>query len=58
MAAMMAQELEAKQGFTYQVEDNVAVLTFDQPGESVNTLSPARARCSRRCSPERRRTPR
>jgi len=40
MAAMKAQELEAKQGFTYQVEDNVAVLTFDLPGESVNTLSP------------------
>jgi 3-hydroxyacyl-CoA dehydrogenase/enoyl-CoA hydratase/3-hydroxybutyryl-CoA epimerase len=40
MAAMMAQELEAKQGFTYQVEDGVAVLTFDLPGESVNTLSP------------------
>ncbi len=40
MAAMKAQELEAKQGFTYQVEDNVAVLVFDLPGESVNTLSP------------------
>jgi 3-hydroxyacyl-CoA dehydrogenase/enoyl-CoA hydratase/3-hydroxybutyryl-CoA epimerase len=40
MAAMMAQELEAKQGFTYQVEDGVAVLTFDMPGEPVNTLSP------------------
>ncbi len=40
MAAMKAQELEAKQGFTYQVEDNVAVLAFDLPGESVNTLSP------------------
>ena len=40
MAAMKAQELEAKQGFTYQVEDNVALLVFDLPGESVNTLSP------------------
>jgi 3-hydroxyacyl-CoA dehydrogenase/enoyl-CoA hydratase/3-hydroxybutyryl-CoA epimerase len=40
MAAMKAQELEAKQGFSYQVEDNVAVLVFDQPGESVNTISP------------------
>jgi 3-hydroxyacyl-CoA dehydrogenase/enoyl-CoA hydratase/3-hydroxybutyryl-CoA epimerase len=40
MAAMKVQELEAKQGFTYQVEDSVAVLTFDLPGESVNTLSP------------------
>src|SRR5688572_17260439 len=40
MAAMKAQELEAKQGFTYQVEDGVAVLTIDLPGESVNTLSP------------------
>jgi len=40
MAAMKAQELEAKQGFTYQVEDTVAVLVFDLPGESVNTLSP------------------
>jgi 3-hydroxyacyl-CoA dehydrogenase/enoyl-CoA hydratase/3-hydroxybutyryl-CoA epimerase len=40
MAAMKAQELEAKQGFTYQVEDNVAILVFDQPGEPVNTLSP------------------
>jgi 3-hydroxyacyl-CoA dehydrogenase / enoyl-CoA hydratase / 3-hydroxybutyryl-CoA epimerase len=40
MAAMKAQELEAKQGFTYQVEDGVAVLTLDLPGEPVNTLSP------------------
>jgi 3-hydroxyacyl-CoA dehydrogenase/enoyl-CoA hydratase/3-hydroxybutyryl-CoA epimerase len=36
----MAQELEAKQGFTYHVEDGVALLVFDLPGESVNTLSP------------------
>jgi 3-hydroxyacyl-CoA dehydrogenase/enoyl-CoA hydratase/3-hydroxybutyryl-CoA epimerase len=40
MAAMIAQELEAKQGFTYHVEDGVALLVFDLPGESVNTLSP------------------
>jgi 3-hydroxyacyl-CoA dehydrogenase/enoyl-CoA hydratase/3-hydroxybutyryl-CoA epimerase len=40
MAAMKAQELEAKQGFSYQVEDGVAVLTLDVPGEPVNTLSP------------------
>ncbi|HYO73602.1 MAG TPA: enoyl-CoA hydratase-related protein, partial [Archangium sp.] len=40
MAAMMAQELEAKQGFTYQVEDGVALLVLDLPGEPVNTLSP------------------
>ncbi|HLK99125.1 MAG TPA: fatty acid oxidation complex subunit alpha FadJ [Myxococcaceae bacterium] len=38
--AIKLEELEAKQGFTYQVEDGVAVLTFDLPGESVNTLSP------------------
>ncbi|WPB74303.1 fatty acid oxidation complex subunit alpha FadJ [Archangium violaceum] len=40
MAAMVAQELEAKQGFTYQVEDGVALLVLDLPGEPVNTLSP------------------
>ena len=40
MAAMMAQELEAKQGFTYHVEDGVALLVLDLPGEPVNTLSP------------------
>ncbi|HEX8701687.1 MAG TPA: fatty acid oxidation complex subunit alpha FadJ [Myxococcaceae bacterium] len=38
--AIKLEELEAKQGFTYQVEDSVAVLTFDLQGESVNTLSP------------------
>ncbi len=38
--AIKLEELEAKQGFTYQVEDGVAVLTLDQPGEPVNTLSP------------------
>jgi 3-hydroxyacyl-CoA dehydrogenase / enoyl-CoA hydratase / 3-hydroxybutyryl-CoA epimerase len=40
MAAMIAQELEAKQGFTYHVEDGVALLVLDLPGEPVNTLSP------------------
>ncbi|PTL75337.1 fatty acid oxidation complex subunit alpha FadJ [Vitiosangium sp. GDMCC 1.1324] len=40
MAAMIAQELEAKQGFTYHVEDGVALVVIDQPGEPVNTLSP------------------
>ncbi|HLL52371.1 MAG TPA: fatty acid oxidation complex subunit alpha FadJ [Myxococcaceae bacterium] len=29
-----------KQRFSYAVEDGVAVLTFDDPGEPVNTLSP------------------
>ncbi|WP_224364610.1 fatty acid oxidation complex subunit alpha FadJ [Hyalangium versicolor] len=38
--AIKLEELEAKQGFTYQVEEGVAVLTIDQQGESVNTLSP------------------
>jgi 3-hydroxyacyl-CoA dehydrogenase/enoyl-CoA hydratase/3-hydroxybutyryl-CoA epimerase len=42
--AIKLEELEAKQGFTYQVEDGVAVLTFDLPGESVNTLSPESGR--------------
>jgi 3-hydroxyacyl-CoA dehydrogenase/enoyl-CoA hydratase/3-hydroxybutyryl-CoA epimerase len=32
--------LAAKANFTYRVEDGVAVLTFDIPGEAVNTLSP------------------
>ena len=30
--------------FTYQVEDNVAVLTLNIPDEPVNTLSPEAAR--------------
>jgi 3-hydroxyacyl-CoA dehydrogenase/enoyl-CoA hydratase/3-hydroxybutyryl-CoA epimerase len=38
--AIKLEELEAKQGFTWQVEDGVAILTFDLPGEAVNTLSP------------------
>jgi 3-hydroxyacyl-CoA dehydrogenase/enoyl-CoA hydratase/3-hydroxybutyryl-CoA epimerase len=40
MAAMMAQELEARQGFIYHVEDGVALLVLDLLGEPVNTLSP------------------
>jgi 3-hydroxyacyl-CoA dehydrogenase / enoyl-CoA hydratase / 3-hydroxybutyryl-CoA epimerase len=38
--ATVAQELEAKQGFSWQVEDGVAVVTFDLPNSPVNTLSP------------------
>lgn len=38
--ATVAQQLEAQQGFSWQVEDGVAVLTFDLPGSPVNTLSP------------------
>lgn len=38
--AIKLEELEAQQGFTYKVEDGVAVITIDQPDEPVNTLSP------------------
>jgi 3-hydroxyacyl-CoA dehydrogenase/enoyl-CoA hydratase/3-hydroxybutyryl-CoA epimerase len=41
--AVNVQELETKtppSSFDYSVQDGVAVLTFDLPGESVNTLSP------------------
>jgi len=38
--AIKLEELEAQQGFTYKVEDGVAVITIDQQGEPVNTLSP------------------
>jgi 3-hydroxyacyl-CoA dehydrogenase/enoyl-CoA hydratase/3-hydroxybutyryl-CoA epimerase len=38
--AIKLEELEAKQGFSYAVEDGVAVLTFDLPDSQVNTLSP------------------
>ncbi|XXF80050.1 fatty acid oxidation complex subunit alpha FadJ [Myxococcaceae bacterium GXIMD 01537] len=38
--AIKLEELKAQQGFTYQVEDGVAVITFDEPGSPVNTLSP------------------
>jgi 3-hydroxyacyl-CoA dehydrogenase / enoyl-CoA hydratase / 3-hydroxybutyryl-CoA epimerase len=38
--AIPLEELEAKHGFSYQVEDGVAVFTFDLPDSAVNTLSP------------------
>jgi 3-hydroxyacyl-CoA dehydrogenase / enoyl-CoA hydratase / 3-hydroxybutyryl-CoA epimerase len=38
--AIKLEELEAQQGFTYKAEDGVAVITIDQQGEAVNTLSP------------------
>lgn len=38
--AIKVEELEARQGFSYEVVDGVAVITFDQPDSSVNTLSP------------------
>ncbi|QSQ13911.1 fatty acid oxidation complex subunit alpha FadJ [Myxococcus landrumensis] len=38
--AIKLEELEAKQGFSLQVEDGVAVITFDLPDSAVNTLSP------------------
>jgi 3-hydroxyacyl-CoA dehydrogenase/enoyl-CoA hydratase/3-hydroxybutyryl-CoA epimerase len=38
--AIKLEELEAQHGFTYKVEDGVAVITIDQQGEAVNTLSP------------------
>ncbi|MBZ4416789.1 fatty acid oxidation complex subunit alpha FadJ [Myxococcus sp. RHSTA-1-4] len=38
--AIKLEELEAKQGFSYQVEDGVAVITYDLPDSPVNTLSP------------------
>ncbi|MFY1829065.1 fatty acid oxidation complex subunit alpha FadJ [Myxococcus fulvus] len=38
--AIKLEELEAKQGFSLQVEDGVAVVTFDLPDSAVNTLSP------------------
>ena len=34
------EEVEAKQGLSYDVTDGVAVITVDQPGAPVNTLSP------------------
>lgn len=37
--AIKLEELEAQQGFTYKVEDGVAVITIDQQGEPVNTLT-------------------
>jgi 3-hydroxyacyl-CoA dehydrogenase/enoyl-CoA hydratase/3-hydroxybutyryl-CoA epimerase len=38
--AIKLEELEVKQGFHYQVEDGVAVITYDLPDSPVNTLSP------------------
>jgi 3-hydroxyacyl-CoA dehydrogenase/enoyl-CoA hydratase/3-hydroxybutyryl-CoA epimerase len=38
--AIKLEELEAQQGFTYTIEDGVAVITIDQQDEPVNTLSP------------------
>ncbi|NMO13762.1 fatty acid oxidation complex subunit alpha FadJ [Pyxidicoccus fallax] len=38
--AIKVDELEVRQGFTYQVEDGVAVITYDLPDSPVNTLSP------------------
>ena len=38
--ATKAQELEAKQGLGWHVEDGVAVITYDLPDSAVNTLSP------------------
>ena len=38
--AIKLEELEAKQGFSYAVEDGVAVISYDLPDSPVNTLSP------------------
>ena len=38
--AIKLEELEVKQGFHYQVEDGVAVITYDLPDSPVNTLTP------------------
>ncbi|MFP2905687.1 fatty acid oxidation complex subunit alpha FadJ [Pyxidicoccus sp. 3LFB2] len=38
--ATKPEELMVKQGFTYAVEDGVAVITYDLPDSPVNTLSP------------------
>ncbi|RJS15673.1 fatty acid oxidation complex subunit alpha FadJ [Corallococcus sp. H22C18031201] len=38
--AIKLDEVEAKQGFRYEVEGGVAVITFDLPDSAVNTLSP------------------
>jgi len=40
MAATVAQEVEVKNGFGYQVDDGVALIVIDLEGEPVNTLSP------------------
>ncbi len=38
--AIKIEEVQARQGFAYAVEDGVAVITFDEPDSPVNTLSP------------------
>jgi 3-hydroxyacyl-CoA dehydrogenase/enoyl-CoA hydratase/3-hydroxybutyryl-CoA epimerase len=38
--AIKIEAVEAQQGFSYRVENGVAVIIIDQPGEPVNTLSP------------------
>ncbi|HYR54713.1 MAG TPA: enoyl-CoA hydratase-related protein, partial [Myxococcaceae bacterium] len=38
--AIQIDEMDAKSAFTYAVDQGVAVITFDQVGEPVNTLSP------------------
>lgn len=38
--AIKIQELEAREGLSFRIEDGVAVITIDQLGEAVNTLSP------------------
>jgi len=38
--AVKIEEVQTRSALTYRVEDGVAVITFDQPGERVNTLSP------------------
>ncbi|MDC0709433.1 fatty acid oxidation complex subunit alpha FadJ [Stigmatella sp. ncwal1] len=38
--AIQLEELEVKHGFSYRVEDGIAVFTFDLPDSAVNTLSP------------------
>ena len=38
--AIKIEAVQAKAAFTYELDDGVAVITFDQKDESVNTLSP------------------
>lgn len=38
--AVKIEEVQRRSALTYRVEDGVAVITFDQPDERVNTLSP------------------
>jgi 3-hydroxyacyl-CoA dehydrogenase/enoyl-CoA hydratase/3-hydroxybutyryl-CoA epimerase len=39
-----ASQLEKMEAFSQQLDNGVAILTFDQPGEAVNTLYPEAAR--------------